>query len=105
MLAHRPDFFFTRSQQKLLELALLDRSDREISIELALDPDTLKKRWRSIYGRIDKCEPDFWGNAVDGPRRRNLIVRRVRNNMAELRPYPRPVARALTSVAHAGSTA
>ncbi|HEX3683748.1 MAG TPA: hypothetical protein VHU83_14535 [Bryobacteraceae bacterium] len=87
LLSARPDFSFTRAQQKILELALLDRSDREICAELALSPNTLKKRWRSIYRTVRHERVDFPDHPVG---KRNELLEMVRSNLAELRPYRRP---------------
>lgn len=87
LLSHQPNFFFTRAQQKILESALLDRSDQEICAELTLAPDALKKRWRSIYRTVRR-------ELADGPDRsiqkRSEILEIVRSNLAEIRPYRRP---------------
>src|ERR1700683_5041116 len=48
MFSPPPRFGFTRAEQKLLELALLDCSDREAVVGLGLSAEAIKKRWRSI---------------------------------------------------------
>ena len=87
ILSPLPIFRFTRTQQKLLELALLDYSDREAAIELQVSPDAVKKRWRSIYERVSQAEPALFSHNVSGADHRRLLLHRLRLNLAELRPY------------------
>lgn len=87
MLCPTPILGFTRTQQKLLELALLDRSDRDAACDLQISPDAVKKRWRSIYERVSRVEPELLAQNHNGPDRRRILLQRLRSNLEELRPY------------------
>lgn len=81
-----PRFGFTIPQQQLLELALLDYSDRQAETELNLTSDAVKKRWRAIYEKIAKVDPNLLARDSGADRRRALL-RRLRQNLEELRPW------------------
>jgi hypothetical protein len=83
-----PRFGFTRQQQQVLELALLDFSDREVMRELTLTEDSLKKRWRSIYRRTERIEPALVAG-LGGADLRRALLQRLRHNLVELRPARR----------------
>jgi len=87
MLSSRPRFGFTRRQQKLLELALLDHSDREMAERLELSEDALKKRWRSIYLKVSELEPRLLQPDDSGAVQRRALLHRLRHNLEELRPF------------------
>ena len=59
MLAPRPRFGFSRAEQKVLEFALLDCSDRDAACELEVSGDAVRKRWRSIYAKVGNIEPSL----------------------------------------------
>jgi len=86
MVATPPRFAFTAPQQEVLELALLDFSDREMMRELGLTGDSLKKRWRAIYRRAAVVEPAMFTRSTGADLRRALL-QRVRHSLSELRPY------------------
>lgn len=81
MLSPAPRLGFALREQQLLELALLDCSDREASELLGVGEDAVKKRWRSIYQRVEG-EPD-----VTGPDQRRALLRYLRQHLEELRPF------------------
>jgi hypothetical protein len=87
MLSPAPRLEFTRAEQKLLELALLDCSDRDAAAELNLSPEAIKKRWRSIYAKISNAEPAFLRADLTGADQRRALLQSLRNNLHELRPY------------------
>jgi hypothetical protein len=87
MLSDRPVLGFTRAQRQLLELALLDVSDAEAAKELCLAEDALKKRWRSIYRIVTALEPHVFEGVSSPAMRRRALMRRLRHNLCELRPY------------------
>ena len=87
MLAKRPILGFTRPQQRLLEMALLDYSDRQVEIELRLSPDAVKKRWRAIYEKVGRVEPKLLPPATSGADRRRILLQRLREHLEELRPW------------------
>jgi hypothetical protein len=86
MVRSEPRFGFTNVHQQVLELALLDFSDREIVADLALTEDTLKKRWRSIYRAVTRVEPALLVGK-NGPDARRAVLQSLRNNLVELRPF------------------
>jgi hypothetical protein len=86
MVSSPPRFGFTKQQQQVLELALLDFSDRQMLEALDLTGDSLKKRWRSIYRRAALVEPALFA-AAGGADLRRALLQRLRLNLCELRPY------------------
>ena len=87
MFTARPRFEFTRAEQQLLELALLDYSDRAAAEEMGVTADAIKKRWRSIYARISRIEPAVFRPEVNGADQRRELLHTLRNNLQEVRPY------------------
>lgn len=87
MFAPPPRFGFTHGEQQLLELALLDNSDRAAAAELQLSTESIKKRWRSIYAKIASMEPALLRSEVNGADRRRALLQSLRANLQELRPY------------------
>ncbi len=87
MLSPAPRLGFTRAEQKLLELALLDWSDRDAAAELNLSSEAIKKRWRSIYTKISRTEPGLLRADLAGADQRRALLQSLRNNLQELRPY------------------
>ena len=79
-------FSFTKHQQQVLELALLDVSDRDVCVELDITEDALKKRWRSIYRTVARTEAEFVSNKTGANLRRHLL-QHIRHNLSELRPH------------------
>lgn len=86
MFSPGPRFGFTRGEQTVLELALLDYSDREVAEELRVSPDAIKKRWRSIYARVARVDPVLLANRRSVDQRRDLL-HTLRTNLQEIRPY------------------
>ena len=82
-------FQFTRAEQRLLECALLDFSDREVMEYLFLSAEAIKKRWRSIYAKVTVQEPALFKAHISGADRRRILLNRIRQNLQELRPYSR----------------
>jgi hypothetical protein len=87
MFAPRPRFGFSRAEQQLLELALLDYSDRDAAAGLDLSAEAVKKRWRSIYGKVSGLEPGLLGPELTGADQRRALLQMLRNNLQEIRPY------------------
>ena len=87
MLSSPPRFGFSRAQQKLLELALLDHSDREIAERLDVSEDAVKKRWRSIYVKVSSLEPRLLRRETSGAVQRRALLHRLRQSLEELRPF------------------
>jgi hypothetical protein len=87
MFSQRPRFGFTLAEQRLLELALLDYSDRDAAEEMGVTSDAIKKRWRSIYARISRVEPAVFRPDLNGADQRRDLLHTLRNNLQEIRPY------------------
>lgn len=87
MFPPRPRFGFTRLEQQLLELALLDYSDREVAVEMSVSIDAIKKRWRSIYSRVSHIQPSLCRSDLNGADRRRHLLHALRNQLQEIRPY------------------
>jgi hypothetical protein len=87
MISPPPRLGFTRAEQKLLELALLDRSDRDAAAELQLSAEAIKKRWRSIYAKISRMEPSLLRSDLTGADQRRALLQSLRNNLQEIRPF------------------
>lgn len=89
IVSPRARFGFSRAEQKLLECALLDFSDREAMEHLAVSADGIKKRWRSIYAKAVIQEPALFPIDVGGADRRRILLNRIRQNLQEIRPTAR----------------
>jgi hypothetical protein len=87
MISPRPRFGFTHAEQQLLELALLDHSDREAAATLNLSTEAIKKRWRSIYKKVSQIEAALLPPELSGSGQRRALLQNLRNNLQELRPY------------------
>jgi hypothetical protein len=89
IVSRRARFGFSRAEQKLLECALLDFSDREAMEHLAVSADAIKKRWRSIYIKVSGIEPRLFQPDDSGAVQRRALLHRLRHNLEELRPFKR----------------
>ena len=87
MISPCPRFGFTAAEQQLLELALLDHSDRDAAAALNLSADAIKKRWRSIYKKVSQIEAALLPPELNGSDQRRALLQSLRNNLQELRPY------------------
>jgi hypothetical protein len=83
----KPQFAFSPGEQRLLEYALLDDSDEEVAQELHVSKDGIKKRWRSIYAKVDTADPQLLAGIISGTAHRRAIVHYLRQHLEELRPY------------------
>lgn len=80
------------AEQELLAAALSGKTDAELSAELGLSVEATKKRWLSIFDRVDEFKSEILSrNGVDsdgrGPQKRHRIVAYIRTHPEELRPY------------------
>src|SRR5215831_9852433 len=80
------------AEQKLLAAALTGKTDAELSAELELSIEAIKKRWMSIFDRIDEFKPGILsrGEADSdgrGPQKRHRVVAYIRTHPEELRPF------------------
>jgi hypothetical protein len=87
MISPSPRFGFTAAEQQLLELALLDHSDRDAAAALNLSTEAIKKRWRSIYKKVSQIEAALLPPELNGSGQRRALLQSLRNNLQELRPY------------------
>lgn len=97
MVSVPPVLGFSLAEQEVLEQALLGLADPEICTYLALDENALKKRWRAIYMRLQKREPELAPDNLAPPARRRRLLDGLRSRLQELRPWPRNGER-LTSI-------
>jgi hypothetical protein len=83
----KPRFRFSAGEQRLLEYALLEVSDESAAAELHLSEDAIKKRWRSIYAKVEIADPALFETQQSGAARRRALLQYVRKHLEELRPY------------------
>lgn len=81
-----------RAEQELLAAALDGRTDAELSAELGVSVEAVKKRWISVFGRIEEFKPEILGESDAGakhrgPQKRHRVLAYVRAHREELRPY------------------
>ena len=86
-----PLFYFSEPEQKLLLWAFSGDTDAEVSAALHAAPVTIKKRWQSIYERVEAISPEMLGGAENKKGKRGLEKKRrllnyLRHHMEELRP-------------------
>ena len=80
------------AEQELLAAALDGRTDAELSAELGISVEAVKKRWISVFGRIEEFKPGILGDSDAGtkhrgPQKRHRVLAYVRAHREELRPY------------------
>lgn len=85
-----PRLCFTRAQQRLLELAIEEVSDRLAAGQFALTEAAIKKRWRTIYDRVERLDDRIAPAALSGAERRRMLLQYLRQHIEELRPWPQP---------------
>lgn len=84
-----PRLGFTAGQREMLRLARQGLTDRQIADRLCLNPETLKKRWESVYERFYERLPGVLEVATSGKRgteKRRLVLAHLHERMEELRP-------------------
>ncbi len=80
------------AEQNLLAAALNGKTDAELSADLSLSIEAVKKRWLSIFDRMDQFKPEILtqdGAESDGRGRqkRHRVVAYIRAHPEELRPF------------------
>jgi hypothetical protein len=80
------------AEQKLLAAALSGKTDAELSHDLALSVEAVKKRWMSVFERVEEFKPGILNRTeeeadVRGPQKRHRVVAYVRAHPEELRPF------------------
>lgn len=87
-----PALHLRPAEQRLLTAALAGQTDAELSGDLGLSVEAIKKRWISIFARVEQFKPEIL-NPTDGagegrgPQKRHRVVAFVRAHPEELRPY------------------
>ncbi|HEY3498119.1 MAG TPA: hypothetical protein VGK73_25650 [Polyangiaceae bacterium] len=95
-----PRFGFSASEQETLQFALLGYTDAEIARQFEISLDTVRKRWRSIFGRVAdqagiSIMPRTDGDpSKRGPEKRGALLNYLNGHLEELRPYRAARARA-----------
>jgi hypothetical protein len=80
------------AEQALLAVALDGKTDADLSVALGVSIEAVKKRWISVFGRIEERKPEILtGTDADsagrGPQKRHRVLAYVRAHREELRPY------------------
>jgi hypothetical protein len=80
------------AEQHLLAAALDGKTDAELSAALGISIEAVKKRWVSVFARVDEFRPEVIARTdADGghrgPQKRHRVVAYVRSHPEELRPY------------------
>jgi hypothetical protein len=94
-----PRFFFTRSEQRLLQAAMQGNTDTELSEQLGISASSVRRCWLSIYDRVAARAPEVLGlhapveyengNMVRGKGKKNRLLAYLREHPEELRPLSR----------------
>jgi len=87
-----PELHLRPAEQSLLAAALAGKTDAELSEALGLSIEAIKKRWMSIFDRIDEFKPEILSRSdADsdgrGPQKRHRVVAYIRSHPEELRPF------------------
>jgi len=100
MFAYQPPrFFFSRSEQRLLQAAMQGSTDTELSEQLGVTASSVRRCWLSIYDRVAMQAPQVLGQAVAAEFEKASTVRgkgKKYRLLAYLREHPeelRPLAR------------
>ena len=80
------------AEQRLLAAALVGKTDAELSADLGLSIEAIKKRWMSIFERVEEFKPEILSQAEAdsigrGPQKRHRVVAYIRTHREELRPF------------------
>jgi DNA-binding CsgD family transcriptional regulator len=80
------------AEQELLSAAVSGKTDAELSVDLGLSIEAAKKRWLSIFARVEDFKPEILNQAgADGegrgPQKRHRVLAYIRAHPEELRPF------------------
>jgi hypothetical protein len=80
------------AEQRLLAAALSGQTDTELSVDLGLSVEAIKKRWISIFDRVEQFKPEILNQTEAdstgrGPQKRHRVAAYIRTHPEELRPY------------------
>ena len=89
---HPPVLRLRPSEQRLLAAALAGKTDAELSGDLGLSIEAIKKRWMSIFDRVEEFKPGIlsWADTESdgrGPQKRHRVIAYIRTHPEELRPF------------------
>jgi DNA-binding CsgD family transcriptional regulator len=93
-----PQFYFRPADQEMLMWALASATDAELAEELCLSPNTIKRRWKTIYERVEMVNPTLFehvfrtgesGSGERGSERRRHLLNYLKQHPEELRPLPK----------------
>ena len=82
-----PRFQFSLGEQGVLELCMLEMPDEDIAARLHVSMDAIKKRWRSIYVKVDLADPGLLADVDSGTARRRALLNYLKMHLEEIRPY------------------
>jgi hypothetical protein len=96
-----PRFGFSRGEQRLLLSALAGGTDEDLSNQLGVSLSTIKKTWRSVYGRVTEGLPKLirgnsnahLGRPERGREKKQRLLAYLREHTEELRPVSRKLLR------------
>jgi hypothetical protein len=80
------------AEQTFLAVALSGKTDAELSQEIGLSVEAIKKRWQSIFARVEQFRPEILGETDvsgegRGPQKRHRVLAYIRTHPEELRPF------------------
>jgi hypothetical protein len=85
---------FSRRQQRVLEAAVSNMTDREIAAALGMKANAVAQHWRKIYQGVERAIPYLFqdlylsaGAGTRGAEKRRRVVAYVAEHPEELRPY------------------
>ena len=88
-----PRFHFARCDQAILLHSLAGETDEEMAANLSISLWTVKKRWKTIYERVEDVDSALLPNSCNGlaaesrgPERRRHLLAYLRLHPEELRP-------------------
>lgn len=87
-----PRYFFSPSEQRLLQAAMQGSTDVELSEQLGISASSVRKCWLSIYDRVTPKHQI--ANAVRGKGKKHRLLAYLRDHPEELRPHSRKPAAA-----------
>jgi len=88
-----PRFGFNSAEQEILKRALAEETDEEIAEALGVSLITVKKRWRSVYDKVEAVDPEILAEATRGieekgkmKQKRRYLLKNIREHTEELWP-------------------
>lgn len=87
-----PSLRLRPAEQELLAAALDGKTDAELAQQLEVSVEAVKKRWMSVFARVEAFKPEILAEAgVEGrhrgPQKRHRVLAYVRTHREELRPF------------------